>query len=105
MEYLDQYKNFVSTIKDPLERLDDIEVFIEEYEWRSDRIEESHAIGQTSIKEYKSHIKESTVLFYLILKIFNIKLETFWTKGGDIDFGLTICNQISNNFSRHWCAN
>ena len=63
MEYLDQYKNFVSTLKDPLERLDDIEVFIEEYEWRSDRIEESHAIGQTSIKEYKSHIKESTVLF------------------------------------------
>ena len=68
MKYLDEYKNFVSTIEDPLERLDDIEVFIEEYEWSSDRIEESHAIGQTSIKEYKSHIKESTVLFYLILK-------------------------------------
>ena len=63
MKYLDEYKNFVSTIEDPLERLDDIEVFIEEYEWSSDRIEESHASGQTSIKEYKSHIKESTVLF------------------------------------------
>ena len=49
MEYLDQYKNFVSTIKDPLERLDDIEVFIEEYEWRSDRIEESHAQNQKDV--------------------------------------------------------
>ena len=44
MEYLDGYKNFVSTIKDPLERLDDIEVFIEEYSWSSDRIEESHVL-------------------------------------------------------------
>ena len=32
MEYLDGYKNFVSTIKDPLERLDDIEVYLDDFE-------------------------------------------------------------------------
>ena len=32
MKYLCDYKNFVSTIKDPLERLDDIEVYLEDFE-------------------------------------------------------------------------
>ena len=29
MQSLDEYKNFVSTIKDPLERLDEIEALLE----------------------------------------------------------------------------
>ena len=39
MEYLDGYKDFVSTIKDPLERLDDIKVYLDDFERGFDQIE------------------------------------------------------------------
>ena len=63
MEYLDEYKNFVSTIKDPLERLDDIKVYLDDFERGFDQIEGNHEMGLISNKEYKSHIKECAVIF------------------------------------------
>jgi hypothetical protein len=63
MEYLDGYKNFVSTIKDPLERLDDIEVYLDDFERGFDQIEGNHEMGLISNKEYKSLAKERDGLF------------------------------------------
>ena len=63
MEYIDEYKNFVSTIKDPLERLDDIEVYLDNFQRSFDQIEGNHAIGRISNKEYKSHVKEIDSIF------------------------------------------
>ena len=63
MEYLDEYKNFVSTIKDPLERLDDIEVYLDDFERGFDQIEGNHEMGLISNKEYKSLVKERDGLF------------------------------------------
>ena len=63
MEYLDGYKNFVSTIKDPLERLDDIEVYLDDFERGFDQIEGNHEMGLISNKEYKSLVKERDGLF------------------------------------------
>ena len=63
MEYLDDYKNFVSTIEDPLERLDDIEVYLDDFERGFDQIEGNHEMGLISNKEYKSLVKERDGLF------------------------------------------
>ena len=63
MEYLDGYKDFISTIKDPLERLDDIEVYLDDFERGFDQIEGNHAMGLISNKEYKSLVKERDGLF------------------------------------------
>ena len=63
MQYLDEYKNFVSTIKDPLERLDDIEVYLDDFERGFDQIEGNHEMGLISNKEYKSLVKERDGLF------------------------------------------
>jgi hypothetical protein len=63
MEYLDEYKNFVSTIKDPLERLDDIKVYLDDFERGFDQIEGNHEMGLISNKEYKSLVKERDGLF------------------------------------------
>ena len=61
--YLDEYKNFVSTIKDPLERLDDIEVYLDDFERGFDQIYGNHAIGRISNKEYKILVKERDSFF------------------------------------------
>ena len=63
MEHLDEYKNFVSTIKDPLERLDDIEVYLDDFERGFDQIYGNHAIGRISNKEYKILVKERDSFF------------------------------------------
>ena len=63
MEYLDGYKDFVSTIKDPLERLDDIEVYLDDFERGFDQIYGNHAIGRISNKEYKILVKERDSFF------------------------------------------
>jgi len=63
MEYLDGYKDFVSTTKDPLERLDDIEVYLDDFERGFDQIEGNHEMGLISNKEYKSLVKERDGLF------------------------------------------
>ncbi len=63
MKYLDDYKNFVSTIEDPLERLDDIEVYLEDFESGFDQIIGNHALGLISNKKYKSQVKERDSFF------------------------------------------
>ena len=63
MEYLDGYKDFVSTIKDPLERLDDIEVYMEDFERGFDQIDGNHEMGLVSNKEYKIQVKERDSFF------------------------------------------
>ena len=63
MEYLDGYKNFVSTIKDPLERLDDIEVYLDDFERGFDQIYGNHEMGLLSNKEYKILVKERDSFF------------------------------------------
>ena len=63
MEYLHEYKNFVSTIKDPLERLDDIEVYMEDFERGFDQIDGNHEMGLVSNKEYKIQVKERDSFF------------------------------------------
>jgi len=63
MEYLDGYKDFVSTIKDPLERLDDIEVYLEDFERGFDQIYGNHEMGLLSNKEYKILVKERDSFF------------------------------------------
>ena len=63
MEYLDEYKNFVSTIKDPLERLDDIEVYLDDFERGFDQIYGNHEMGLLSNKEYKILVKERDSFF------------------------------------------
>ena len=63
MEYLDGYKDFVSTIEDPLERMDDIAVYLDNFQRSFDQIKGNHAIGRISNKEYKSHVKEIDSIF------------------------------------------
>ena len=63
MKYLDDYKNFVSTIEDPLERLDDIEVYLEDFERGFDQIYGNHEMGLISNKEYKIQVKERDSFF------------------------------------------
>ena len=63
MKYLDDYKNFVSTIEDPLERLDDIEVYLEDFERGFDQIYGNHEMGLISNKEYKIQVKERDGFF------------------------------------------
>jgi hypothetical protein len=63
MEHLDGYKNFVSTIKDPLERLDDIEVYLDDFESSFDQIDGNHEMGLISNKEYKILVKERDSFF------------------------------------------
>jgi hypothetical protein len=63
MEHLDGYKNFVSTIKDPLERLDDIEVYLDDFERGFDQIDGNYEMGLISNKEYKSLVKERDSFF------------------------------------------
>ena len=63
MEYLDGYKNFVSTIKDPLERLDDIETYMDAFESSFDQIDGNHEMGLISNKEYKIQVKERDSFF------------------------------------------
>ena len=61
MEYINEYKNFVSTIIDPLERLDDIEVYLDDFESSFDQIEGNHEMGLISNKEYKILVKERDI--------------------------------------------
>jgi hypothetical protein len=63
MEYLDGYKDFISTIKDPLERLDDIEVYLDDFESSFDQIDGNHEMGLISNKEYKILVKERDSFF------------------------------------------
>ena len=63
MEYNAEYKKYVSTIGDPLERLDDIETYLEDVERGFDQIDGNHEMGLISDKEYKSLVKERDSFF------------------------------------------
>ena len=54
MQSLDEYKNFVSTIKDPLERLDEIEVLLEDLENPLTQIQGHYDMGSISSEEYET---------------------------------------------------
>ena len=63
MQSLDEYKNFVSTIKDPLERLDEIEAFLEFLENPRGEIEASYDMGSISREEYETESQEMDSYF------------------------------------------
>ena len=63
MKYIAEYKKYVSTIGDPLERLDDIETYLEDVERGFDQIDGNHEMGLISDKEYKSLVKERDSFF------------------------------------------
>ena len=63
MQSLDEYKNFVSTIKDPLERLDEIQAFLEFLENPRGEIEANYDIGSISREEYETESQEMDSYF------------------------------------------
>ena len=63
MQSLDEYKNFVSTIKDPLERLDEIEVLLEFLENPRGEIEANYDMGSISREEYETESQEMDSYF------------------------------------------
>jgi len=58
MEYLDEYKNFVSTIKNPLERLDEIETYLGFLENPRTDIEGYYDMGSISREAYETESQE-----------------------------------------------
>ena len=63
MKYIAEYKKYVSTIGDPLEKLDDIETYMDAFESSFDQIEGNHEMGLISNKEYKIQVKERDSFF------------------------------------------
>ena len=63
MQSLDEYKNFVSTIKDPLERLDEIEVLLEFLENPRTDIQAHYDMGSISREEYETESQEMDSYF------------------------------------------
>ena len=63
MQSLDEYKNFVSTIKDPLEQLDEIEVLLEFLENPRGEIEANYDMGSISREEYETESQEMDSYF------------------------------------------
>ena len=58
MKYLQEYKEFFSSIDDPLERLDDLQVQLEGLEIASDQIYGNHELGVISEDEFQSKTRE-----------------------------------------------
>ena len=58
MKYLEEYIEFFSSIDDPLERLDDLEVQLEDLEITSDQIYGNHELDGMSQGEFESKSKE-----------------------------------------------
>ena len=76
MKYIAEYKKYVSTIGDPLERLDDIETYLEDFERGFNQIDGNHEMGLISDKEYKSLVKErDSFLKWCNEEIPSIKVE------------------------------
>ena len=63
MKYIAEYKKYVSTIGDPLEKLDDIETYMDDLERCFDQIDGKHDMGLISNKEYKIQVKERDSFF------------------------------------------
>ena len=76
MKYIAEYKKYFSTIGDPLERLDDIETYLEDFERGFNQIDGNHEIGLISDKEYKSLVMErDSFLKWCNEEITSIKVE------------------------------
>ena len=63
MKYIAEYKKYISTIGDPLEKLDDIETYMDDLERCFDQIDGKHEMGLISNKEYKIQVKERDSFF------------------------------------------
>ncbi len=76
MKYIAEYKKYFSTIGDPLERLDDIETYLEDFERGFNQIDGNHEMGLISDKEYKSLVMErDSFLKWCNEEITSIKVE------------------------------
>ena len=63
MKYLKEYKDFYSSIKDPLEKLDELQVQLNGLEIASDQIHGNYELGGTPEEEYKFLSKEINSFF------------------------------------------
>ena len=63
MKYLKEYKDFYSSIKDPLEKLDEVQVQLNGLEIASDQINGNYELGGIPEEEYKSLSKEMNSFF------------------------------------------
>ena len=63
MKYLKEYKDFYSSIKDPLEKLDEVQVELDGLEIASDQIHGNYELGGIPEEEYKSLSKEMNSFF------------------------------------------
>ena len=63
MKYLKEYIDFYSSIKDPLEKLDEVQVELDGLEIASDQIHGNYELGGTPEEEYKSLSKEINSFF------------------------------------------
>ena len=63
MKYLKEYKDFFSSIKDPLEKLDELQVELDGLEIASDQIFGNYQLGGIPEDEYKSLSKEINSFF------------------------------------------
>ena len=63
MKYLKEYKDFYSSIKDPLEKLDEVQVELDGLEIASDQINGNYELGGIPEEDYKSLIKELNSFF------------------------------------------
>ena len=63
MKYLKEYKDFYSSIKDPLEKLDEVQVQLNGLEIASDQINGNYELGRIPEEEYKSLSKEINSFF------------------------------------------
>ena len=63
MKYLKEYKDFYSSIKDPLEKLDELQVQLNGLEIASDQIHGNYELGGIPEEEYKFLSKEINSFF------------------------------------------
>ena len=63
MKYLKEYKAFYSSIKDPLEKLDEVQVQLNGLEIASDQINGNYELGRIPEEEYKTLSKEINSFF------------------------------------------
>jgi len=63
VKYLKEYKDFYSCIKDPLEKLDELQVELGGLEIASDQIFGNYQLGGIPEDEYKSLSKEINSFF------------------------------------------
>ena len=63
MKYLKEYKDFYSSIKDPLEKLDEVQVELDGLEIASDQINGNYELGGIPEEEYESLSKEMNSFF------------------------------------------